>query len=38
VGDSLGERQVLRKGEAAYLADAKFYSFSGSGTAFLATN
>lgn len=38
VGDSLGEREVLKKGEAAYLSDAKFYSFSGSGTAFLATN
>ena len=38
VGDSKEERQVLRKGEAAYLADARFYSFSGSGTAFLATN
>ncbi|MEN9715662.1 MAG: hypothetical protein RJA35_1129 [Actinomycetota bacterium] len=38
VGDSLGQREVLRKGEAAYLADANFYSFSGSGTAFLATS
>ena len=38
VGDSLGEREVLRKGEAAYLADARLYSFSGSGTAFLATS
>lgn len=38
VGDSKGERQVLRQGEAAYLADARLYNFSGSGTAFLATN
>ena len=38
VGDSLGEREVLRKGEAAYFSDARFYSFSGSGTAFLATS
>ncbi|MEY4744053.1 MAG: hypothetical protein RIR34_1392 [Actinomycetota bacterium] len=38
VGDSKEERQVLRKGEAAYLADANFYSFSGSGTGFLVTN
>lgn len=38
VGDSKEERQVLRKGEAVYLADANFYSFSGSGTAFLVTN
>lgn len=38
VGDSKEERAVLRKGEAAYLADANFYSFSGSGTAFLVTS
>jgi len=38
VGDSKEERQVLRKGEAAYLSDANFYSFSGSGTGFLVTN
>lgn len=38
VGDSKGEREVLRQGEAAYLADARLYSFSGSGTAFLATS
>jgi len=38
VGDSTGEREVLQKGEAAYLSGAKFYSFSGSGTAFLATS
>lgn len=38
IGDSKGERQVLRQGEAAYLADARLYSFSGSGTAFLATS
>jgi mannose-6-phosphate isomerase len=38
VGDSTGEREVLQKGEAAYLSGAKFYSFSGAGTAFLATS
>jgi len=38
VGDSLGEREVLRKGEAAYLDGARFYSFTGSGTAFIATS
>ena len=38
VGDSTGEREVLHKGEAAYLSGAKFYSFSGAGTAFLATS
>lgn len=38
VSDSTGQREVLRKGEAAYLAEAKFYSFSGSGMAFLATS
>jgi mannose-6-phosphate isomerase len=37
VGNSLDERQVLRKGQAAYLDQAKFFSFSGSGTAYLAT-
>lgn len=37
IGDSTEHRQVLVKGEAAYLADAKFYNFSGSGTGFLAT-
>ena len=37
IGDSTEQREVLRKGEAAYLADANYYSFSGSGTAFLAT-
>jgi mannose-6-phosphate isomerase len=38
VSDSTEQRLVLRKGEAAYLADAKFFSFSGSGAGFLATS
>lgn len=39
VSTSLDERLVLRRSEAAYLsADAKFFSISGSGTAFLATS
>ena len=38
IGDSKENRQILSKGEAAYLADANFFSFSGSGTAFLATS
>jgi mannose-6-phosphate isomerase len=38
IGDSKEERQVLRKGEAAYLSDARFFSFSGAGTLFLATS
>lgn len=38
VSDSKGEREVLHQGQAAYLADARLYSFSGSGTAFLATS
>ena len=38
IGDSKDEREVLRKGEAAYLDEARFYSFTGSGTAFLATS
>ena len=37
VSNSLGEREVLRKGQAAYLADAKFFSFAGNGTGYLAT-
>ena len=38
VSNSLEERVVLRKGEAAYLtADAKFYSFAGSGTGYLGS-
>ncbi|MEO0023924.1 MAG: hypothetical protein RL196_365 [Actinomycetota bacterium] len=37
VSDSLDERAVLRRGEAAIVtADAKFVSLTGSGTAFLA--
>ncbi len=37
VSDSLGERVVLRRSEAAIVtADAKFVSLAGSGTAFLA--
>ena len=38
IGDSKENRQVLAKGEAAYLDDANFFSFSGNGTAFLATS
>ena len=38
VSNSLEERVVLRKGEAAYLtADAKFFSFAGSGTGYLGS-
>lgn len=38
ISNSLEERVLLRRGEAAYMsADAKFFSISGSGTAFLAT-
>lgn len=38
ISTSLEERLVLRRSEAAYLsADAKFFTISGSGTAFLAT-
>ena len=38
VGDSLGNREVLRRGEAAYIQnEAKFYSFSGSGTGYLGS-
>lgn len=39
LSNSLEERVVLRRGEAAYMsAEAKFFSISGSGTAFLATS
>jgi mannose-6-phosphate isomerase len=39
LSNSLEERVVLRRGEAAYMSsDAKFFSISGSGTAFLATS
>ena len=39
LSNSLEERILLRRGEAAYMsADAKFFSISGSGTAFLATS
>lgn len=39
ISTSQEERLVLRRSEAAYLsADAKFFSISGSGTAFLATS
>jgi len=38
VSDSTEQRVVLTRGQAAYLADAKFYSFTGSGTGFLATS
>lgn len=38
ISTSLEERLVLRRSEAAYLSsDAKFFTISGSGTAFLAT-
>ena len=38
IGDSLGERQVLRRGEAAYIQnDANFYSITGSGTGYLGS-
>jgi mannose-6-phosphate isomerase len=39
VSNSQEERVVLKRGEAAYMsADAKFFSLSGAGTAFLATS
>jgi hypothetical protein len=38
IGDSKENRRIIKKGEAVYLADANFFSFSGSGTAFLATS
>ena len=39
LSNSLEERVVLRRGEAAYMSqDAKFFSISGSGTAFMATS
>lgn len=37
IGDSKENRLVLSRGQVAYLADANFFSFSGSGTVFLAT-
>lgn len=38
VSNSLEERVVLRRGEAAYLtADAKFFSFTGSGTGYIGS-
>ena len=38
VSNSLAERVVLRRGEAAYLsADANFFSFSGSGTGYIGS-
>ena len=38
VSNSLDERVILRRGEAAYMsAEARFFSVSGGGTAFLAT-
>ena len=37
ISNSLGERVVLQRGEAAYIAnDAKLTSFAGSGTLFVA--
>jgi mannose-6-phosphate isomerase len=39
VSNSLDERVILRRGEAAYMsAGARFFSISGGGTAFLATS
>jgi len=39
VSNSLDERVILRRGEAAYMsAEARFFSISGGGTAFLATS
>lgn len=37
VSNSLGEREVIKRGQAAYLANANFVSFAGSGQGFLAT-
>jgi mannose-6-phosphate isomerase len=38
VSNSLGERAVLRRGEAAYVsADANFFSFTGSGVGFIGS-
>jgi mannose-6-phosphate isomerase class I len=39
ISNSIEERLVLQRGEAAYLgADAKKFSLAGSGTAFMATS
>ena len=39
LSNSLDERVILRRGEAAYMSsEAKFFTISGSGTAFLATS
>jgi mannose-6-phosphate isomerase len=39
VSNSLDERVILRRGEAAYMsAEARFFSVSGGGTVFLATS
>jgi mannose-6-phosphate isomerase len=39
ISNSLDERLVLRRGEAAYLsADANFYSISGSGSGYLGSS
>lgn len=39
LSNSLEERVILRRGEAAYMSsEAKFFTISGSGTAFLATS
>ncbi len=39
LSNSIGETQLLRRGEAAFIAkDAKSFSLAGSGTAFLATS
>ena len=37
VGDSAENFEVLRPGDAAYLANARYFNFSGAGTGFLAT-
>lgn len=36
--DSQGETLTIKRGEAAYLADARLFSLSGNGVIFLATN
>jgi mannose-6-phosphate isomerase len=39
LSNSLEERVILRRGEAAYMSsEAKFFTISGGGTAFLATS
>jgi mannose-6-phosphate isomerase class I len=38
VSNSQGQLEILQRGQAAYLDQARFVSFSGSGTAYLATS